>query len=75
MSNIDRKDDLYAIDLSAAQWRTSPYSNGGEQCVEITDLPGGGVALRDSKNVALPALRYSAAEWQAFRQGVIDGAV
>lgn len=69
------KADLYAQDLSHAQWRKSPYSVGEGQCVEIADLPGGGVALRDSKNTHLPALRYTAEEWQAFRRGVIDGAL
>ncbi|MDT3396274.1 DUF397 domain-containing protein [Streptomyces sp. B1866] len=68
-----RKDDLYAIDLSGATWRKSSYSNGGNHCVEITDLPGGGVAVRDSKHPERDALRYTADEWTAFRQGVLDG--
>ena len=72
MNIPSRKDDLYAIDLSDAVWRKSSYSNGGEQCVEIADLPGGGVAVRDSKNPSFPALRYTADEWAAFRQGVIN---
>ncbi len=69
------KDDLYAIDLSGADWRKSPRSNGGENCVEITDLPGGGIAVRDSKNPGRASLRYTAAEWAAFREGLIDGAL
>ena len=69
----NEKEDLYAVDLSAAEWRKSSFSNGGEQCVEIADLPGGGVALRDSKNPSLPALRYTIDEWDAFRKGVIAG--
>lgn len=73
MSATGGKDDLYAIDLSAAKWRKSRYSNAGNQCVEITDLPGGGVAIRDSKNPAFPALRYTAKEWDAFRKGVLTG--
>ncbi|GGS45157.1 DUF397 domain-containing protein [Streptomyces griseoviridis] len=75
MSANDRKDDLYALDLSGATWRKSPASNGGEQCVEITDLPEGGVAIRDSKNPGREPLRYTADEWDAFRQGVITGAL
>lgn len=67
------KEDLYAVDLSAAAWRKSSFSNGGEHCIEITDLPGGGVALRDSKNPGFPALRYTAEEWDAFRKGVVAG--
>ena len=69
------KTELYSLDLSGATWRKSPYSDGGESCVEITDLPGGGVALRDSKNPQRQALRYTAEEWDAFRKGVIDGAL
>lgn len=73
--NPIHKDGLYAIDLSGAEWRKSPYSNGGEHCVEVTDLPGGGVAVRDSKHPERDALRYTAEEWSAFRQGVIEGAL
>jgi uncharacterized protein DUF397 len=75
VSNTSRKDELYAIDLSGAAWRKSSYSNGGENCVEITDLPACGVAIRDSKHPEREALRYTAEEWHAFRSGVIDGAL
>lgn len=75
MNTPSRKDDLYALDLSGAAWRKSPFSNGGEQCVEITDLPGGGVAIRDSKHPEREALRYTDDEWTAFRKGVIEGAL
>ncbi|RBM23319.1 DUF397 domain-containing protein [Streptomyces sp. PT12] len=68
-----RKEDLYAIDLSDATWRKSPRSDTGGACVEITDLPGGGVAMRDSKNPEREALRYTAAEWNAFREAILDG--
>ncbi|MEU5900319.1 DUF397 domain-containing protein [Streptomyces venezuelae] len=73
--NSHRKDDLYALDLSGATWRKSSYSNGGEHCIEVTGLPGGGIALRDSKNPERTPLRYTAEEWAAFRKGVIDGAL
>ncbi|MEV1008495.1 DUF397 domain-containing protein [Streptomyces sp. NPDC049881] len=69
------KEDLYAIDLSGAEWRKSPLSNGPEQCVEITDLPGGGIAIRDSKNPEREALRYTAAEWSAFKGGILNGSL
>ncbi|WP_347877216.1 DUF397 domain-containing protein [Streptomyces sp. 8K308] len=60
--NPAREDDLYAIDISAAEWRKSPFSSGAEQCVEIADLPGGAVAIRDSKHPEREALRYTAEE-------------
>jgi hypothetical protein len=43
--------------------------------VEIADLPGGGIAVRDSHNPHFTALRYPAEEWHAFRQGMLDGAL
>jgi Domain of unknown function (DUF397) len=75
MSSSSRKDDLYAIDLSGAAWRKSPFSSGAEQCVEITDLPHGAIAVRDSKNPHREPLRYTAEEWAAFRQALIEGAL
>ncbi|SFD61444.1 DUF397 domain-containing protein [Streptomyces aidingensis] len=72
---MNAKDDLYAIDLTGVEWHKSPFSNGGENCVEVAQLPGGAVALRDSKNPHREALRYTAEEWAAFRKGIIDGAL
>lgn len=72
---MNPKDKLYEIDLSGAAWHKSPFSNGGEQCVEIAHIPGGGVALRDSKNRQRHDLRYTAEEWDAFRKGIIEGAL
>jgi len=69
----DRKDDLYAHDLSEAAWRKSPLSQAQQDCVEITGLPGGGVAVRDSKNPDRGDLRYTAAEWAAFRSAIVEG--
>jgi hypothetical protein len=69
----DRKADLYAHDLATAVWRKASASGGEGNCVEVADLPGGGKAVRDSKRPELGALRYTAAEWAAFRAGVIAG--
>ncbi|MET7526251.1 DUF397 domain-containing protein [Streptomyces sp. NPDC005248] len=68
------KDELYAIDLTDADWVTSSYTNRWTKtCVEVADLGGGAVALRDSHNRGLPPLRFTAEEWAAFRLGVRDG--
>ncbi len=69
----DRKAELYGYDLSSAEWRKSSASGAEHNCVEITDLPGGGIAIRDSKNIGREPLRFDASEWTAFRQGVISG--
>jgi hypothetical protein len=64
------------VDLSEAQWRKSSYStaNGdGENCVEVALLPGGQVALRDTKDRSRPAHRYPAAEWADFLAAVRSG--
>ncbi|SFT12745.1 DUF397 domain-containing protein [Streptomyces sp. ok210] len=68
------KDELYAMDLTDADWVTSSYTNRWTKtCVEVADLGGGAVAVRDSHNRELPPLRFTAAEWAAFRLGVRDG--
>lgn len=67
------KSDLYGLDLAQARWRKASASGAEGGCVEITDLPGGAVAVRDSKNPHLDALRFTAVEWAAFRQGVAAG--
>jgi hypothetical protein len=58
-------------------WRSA--GSGGDNCsggvcVEVASLPGGGVAIRDSKNGARgPVHRFSRAEWDAFRNGIKQG--
>ncbi|MFC9914266.1 DUF397 domain-containing protein [Streptomyces sp. NPDC127197] len=69
----DAKAELYAYDLSTAIWRKSSASGAEHDCVEVTDLPGGAKAVRDSKRPEVEPLRYTASEWAAFRQGVISG--
>jgi hypothetical protein len=48
-------------------WIKSSYSGPtGGNCVETAALPDGGVAVRDSRVPAGPALIFSAAAWGAF---------
>jgi hypothetical protein len=54
-------------------WRKATASNGSQGCVEVADLPDGGVALRDSKNPDGPQLRFTAHEWDCFLDGVSKG--
>ncbi|OEU86016.1 hypothetical protein DB35_10765 [Streptomyces abyssalis] len=55
------------LDLGAAAWRRSSYSNGqGGECVEVADGYPGVVPVRDSKAPEGPALVVAAGAWQAF---------
>ncbi|MDT4993370.1 MAG: hypothetical protein QOC94_4427 [Actinoplanes sp.] len=62
------------LDLAGAQWRASTRSDPGSQHVEVaTGLPGGFVAVRDSRDPDGAALIFTPAEWDAFVGGVRDG--
>jgi hypothetical protein len=50
-------------------WRKSSYSGNSGNCVEVADLPDGGMALRDSKNPSRAPFLFTAAEWDAFLKG------
>lgn len=55
-------------------WFTSSFTGGnGDNCVEVAHLPGGGVAVRDTKDRTRPAHRFTAAQWSAFVVGVRTG--
>ena len=55
-------------------WRKSTFSSGsGGNCVEVAELPDGGRAVRHSKHPTGPAIAYTAAEWDAFLEGVKAG--
>jgi hypothetical protein len=54
-------------------WFTSSFSGGnGGSCVEVAFLPGA-VAVRDTKDRALPPHHYSAARWVEFLTGLRAG--
>lgn len=60
------------IDQSKLYWFKSSFSAAGN-CVEVAHLPGGGVALRDSKNRAKEAHAFTRGEWEAFLTGAKNG--
>ena len=60
-------------DLSAASWRTSSHSQGGNDCAQITFLAGGSVALRHSKDPDGSVIVYTRREWDAFLKGAKGG--
>ncbi len=59
-------------DLTAARWIKSRACSA-EGCVEVAHLPGGHVALRDSKDAGKAAHIFDRSEWSAFIAGVKDG--
>ncbi|MFI5844250.1 DUF397 domain-containing protein [Catenuloplanes sp. NPDC051500] len=54
-------------------WQKSSFSNPSGNCVELAPLPGGGVAMRNSRDPEGPALIYTPAEIEAFILGARDG--
>jgi hypothetical protein len=54
-------------------WRKSSLSYSNSNCVEAAALPGGGVALRNSRHPGGPVLEYTRAEWAAFVHGAKAG--
>jgi hypothetical protein len=59
--------------LGDVTWRKSQASNPNGDCVELADLDGGAVAVRNSRDPRGPALIYTRAEIAAFIQGAKDG--
>jgi hypothetical protein len=64
--------------LNAAQpadpiWVKSSLSFANGNCVEISDLPGGMVGVRNSRDTSGPVLRFTPDEWHAFIGGVRNG--
>ncbi|MFF8504474.1 DUF397 domain-containing protein [Streptomyces anulatus] len=53
-----------------ARWRRSSRSTGMNNCVETALFGGALLAVRDSKNVDRPPLRFSAAAWSTFVAGL-----
>ncbi len=59
--------------LDQASWRKSRHSNPSGNCVEIAELPGGSIAIRNSRHPAGAALICPRAEFAAFVAGARDG--
>lgn len=54
-------------------WQKSRHSNSQGSCVEFAKLPGGDVAMRNSRFPDGPALVYTCGRDRALLLGVKDG--
>ncbi|MFD3623295.1 MULTISPECIES: DUF397 domain-containing protein [Streptomyces] len=64
---------MAATTLDGVAWQKSRHSNSQGSCVEFARLPGGDVAVRNSRFPDGPALVYTRAEIEAMLLGVKDG--
>jgi Domain of unknown function (DUF397) len=62
-----------ASKLHGVQWRKSQRSTAEGECVQTAKLPGGGVAVRNSRHPDGPAILFSDAEFRTFLEGVKHG--
>jgi len=53
----------------ALEWVKSSLSFANGNCVEVANLPGGGVAVRNSRDPDGAVLRFTPGEWAAFVGG------
>jgi hypothetical protein len=47
-------------------WVRSSFSFANGNCVEVAELPGDSVGVRDSRDPGGPVLSFTRAEWAAF---------
>jgi Domain of unknown function (DUF397) len=57
---------MRSVSPSNLFWRKSSYSAANGDCVEVARLADGHIGVRDSRNIVLPALRFTPTLWQTF---------
>jgi hypothetical protein len=73
--DVDRSifEESTEIPDSGLSWVKSSLSFSTGNCVEITDLPGGEVGVRNSRHPNGGILRFTPDEWHAFLGGAQKG--
>ena len=57
----------------ASGWVKSSLSFANGNCVEVADLPGGEIGVRNSRDTSGAVLAFTPDEWHAFLGGVRNG--
>jgi hypothetical protein len=57
---------------SDLRWKVASGCNNGT-CVEVAELPHGGVGIRDNKDGNSPVLEFTLTEFRTFVRGVKAG--
>jgi Domain of unknown function (DUF397) len=69
-----RSHGVTSAEMMAASWYKSSASGYNGNCVEVSHLRDGLVAVRDTKDRASgPALIFTRPEWDAFLSGAKNG--
>jgi Domain of unknown function (DUF397) len=66
-------DDVAATLQQGATWRKSSHSNPNGNCVELTELAGGKIAIRNSRHARGPVQIYACVQIAAFVQRAKNG--
>jgi hypothetical protein len=70
---LDTYNGMPATKIHGARWQKSLRSNSQGNCVEMAELPGGSIAVRNSRHPEGPALIYTRMEIEALILGAKDG--
>ena len=63
-----------AADFAQVTWRKSSWSSYNGNCVEVAELGGRLIGVRDTKDAGLgPVLVFGHAAWRSFLDGVKGG--
>jgi hypothetical protein len=68
-----RSNERTNSDYASPNWTKSSLSYANTNCLEVSDLKGGFVGIRNSRDVAGPVLRFAPDEWKAFIHGIQKG--